>query len=208
MVSKRNLYILGSVVIVLGVWAFYSTRVNAIPEPSYTIVDSGAGYEVREYGVYSIVETRVSAPYREALNEGFQRLASYIDGDNSTGEHISMTRPILVDREDAQERNILADDMNAQETYRITFIMPEYRTLDSLPLPNDVRVVKRIVPSHKVFVKKVFCIWGCLSEKKQEKLEENAETAGFSGNNVLYARYALPWSMPFVIDNELWFIIE
>jgi len=189
-------------------WAFYSTRVHSIPAPQYTVVEEGNGFEIREYVVYAIAETRVSASYGEALQEGFSRLAAYIDGNNSTGETIPMTRPIVVDREDAQERNILSDESDVQETYRIAFIMPEYRTLDSLPEPHDVRVMTRIVPSQPIFVKNIACIWNCLSPKKQENIIAKAEEEGVTGKNVLYARYALPWSMPFVVRNELWLLEE
>lgn len=205
--TKRNI-ILGVILVLLCAWVFYSTRTNTVPTPEYVVVESGAGFEVREYGVYSIVETRVSAPYKQALQEGFERLSSYIEGNNSTGEVISMTRPILIDREDAQERNILGDGVGLPETYRIAFIMPTARTLDSLPEPNDVRLMKRIVPPHTVFVKNIHCIWGCLKEGKQEKIIEKAEDKGFIGDNVIYARYALPWSMPFLVNNELWLSVE
>lgn len=205
--TKRNI-ILGLVLVLLCVWIFYSTRVNNVSTIDYRVVESGRGFEVREYRVYSIVETRVSAPYKEALQEGFDRLSAYIAGNNSTGEVISMTRPVLIDREDAQERNILVEDLEVPETYRVAFIMPEERTLDTLPEPNDIRLMKRIVPPETVFVKNVRCIWGCLKMGKQEKVIRNAEEKGYIGENVLYARHALPWSMPFLVDNELWLTVE
>lgn len=205
--SKRNI-ILGLGLILLCAWTFYSTRANKVPVPEYIVIEGGSGFEVREYGVYSIVETRVSAPYREALREGFERLASYIEGNNSTSEVISMTSPILIDREDAQERNILGDGEGLPETYRIAFIMPTEKTLDSLPEPNDIRLMKRIVPPHTVFVKNIRCMWGCLKESKQEKIIEKVADKGFAGDNVIYARYAFPWSIPFLVDNELWLSVE
>ena len=83
--------------------------------------------------------------------------------------------------------------------------MPSEYTLETLPTPNDNRVTLKEIPSRKIAVKRF--AWSA-TETKVKKQEEallsalnrdGIETLG--GINV--ARYNPPWTIPFMLRNEV-----
>jgi hypothetical protein len=222
--NKKTMYIL---LIILGValiiWFLYSwLSVRAIEEPKYEVVTAAQGYEIREYAAYIIAETTVSGAKDrdEAARKGFPIVAGYIFGDNTSKDKIAMTAPVNTEAGESEKIAMTApvntekiamtvpvntEQEKADGTYKISFVMPSKYTLETLPIPNDSRVTIKEVPSRKVAVKRF--TWSA-SESAVKKHEEallsalerdNIETVGA----INVARYNPPWTMPFMLRNEV-----
>jgi hypothetical protein len=123
-------------------------------EPTYTVVERVGPVEIRRYGPRIAAETTIDADEDEARNIGFRRLAHYIFGGNRTRAEIAMTAPVHQNR--AQNEKIamtapVAQSVDGRESV-IRFYMPSKYTLDSLPEPDNDRVVLVPVPSETVAV--------------------------------------------------------
>ncbi len=126
--------------------------------PSYTVErtlgPAGSRIEVRRYGPRLAAETTVSGGEADARSKGFQVLAGYIFGANTTATAIAMTAPV------SQAKSSQAIEMTApvgqsrtlEGKWRIRFFMPAKYTLDTLPVPNDKAVEIVTVPPESIAV--------------------------------------------------------
>jgi hypothetical protein len=202
--------------IVLGVlifiWISYSwISVRTVEEPKYKVVTSAEGYEIREYTEYIIAETTIlgAKDRYEATNKGFTIIANYIFGNNTSKDTIAMTAPVS---SEVTESSTIAMTVpvNSQEDetegmYKISFVMPSKYTLETLPTPNDNRVIISKVPSRKLAVKRFS--WSAKNSvvKKQEEalLSELARDSVETVGTINLARYNPPWTIPFMLRNEV-----
>jgi len=224
LMSKKTMYTLLIILgVVLIVWFLYSwLSVRAIEEPKYEVVATAQGYEIREYASYIIAETTVNGAKDrdEAAQKGFPIVAGYIFGNNISKDKIAMTAPVNTEEGDSEkiamtapvntEKIAMTVPVNTEQeetegTYKISFVMPSEYTLETLPIPNDSRVSIKEVPSHKVAVKRF--TWSA-SESAVKKQEEEllaalacdgVETVGA----INVARYNPPWTIPFMLRNEV-----
>jgi hypothetical protein len=211
--KKKNMNILLIIIgVVLVGWFLYSwLPVRNIEEPKYTLVSEASDYEIREYAPYIVAETIISGAENrdEAVRKGFPIVAGYIFGDNVKKDKIAMTVPVNTE-ESASEKIAMTAPVNTEEeaesgTYKISFVMPSKYTLETLPEPNDERVVLREVPAHKVAVRSFS--WttseSAFEKHTAELLEaltrDGVETVGA----VNVARYNTPWTIPFMLRNEV-----
>jgi len=218
--------------IVLGValllWFLYGwLSVRSIEEPKYVVVSEAAGYEVREYAAYIIAETTVAgvSTRDEAASKGFGIVAGYIFGDNTSKSKLAMTAPVNtegvsseklamtapVNIEKADSENIaMTVPVNTEreqnsDSYKISFVMPSEYTLATLPEPNDSRVRLIEVPSRKMAVRTFSWSNSESNFKKQETelmstlARDGVETVGV----INVARYNPPWTIPFMLRNEV-----
>lgn len=207
----------------LVAWFLYSwLPVWNIEEPKYAIVSKVGGYEIREYASYIVAETTVSGveSRNQAARKGFPIIAGYIFGDNTKKDKIAMTVP--VNAEDGASEKIamtvpvntekiaMTVPVNTQEgvgggTYTISFVMPSKYTLETLPEPNDKRVMLREVSARKVAVRRFSWTASESAFKKYEAellgslKRDGVETVGA----VNTARYNTPWTIPFMLRNEV-----
>ncbi|MFT5436636.1 MAG: hypothetical protein ACI840_001284 [Ulvibacter sp.] len=211
--NKKTMYtILIILGIVLFIWFIYSwLSVRVTEEPKYKVVTTAQGYEIREYGVYVIAETAISdAKGRDdATRKGFPIVAGYIFGDNTSKDKIAMTVPVNTEASESEKIAMTVPVNTEQEeaggTYKISFVMPSEYTIETLPTPNDSRVVIKEVPSRKVAVKRFTWSASESSVKKQEEAllsalgRDGIETVG----TINVARYNPPWTIPFMLRNEV-----
>lgn len=95
-----------------------------------------------DYDWFSIVQVpeqivatvRNMWPLWQTNDDSFDNLAWFIFGDNTSNTKIAMTSPVTRTQID-------------QNMYETAFIMPLWRTLDTLPLPNNQRVQIKTLPS-------------------------------------------------------------
>ncbi len=210
-----------TILIILGViliiWFLYSwLSVRAIEEPKYDVVTTAQGYEIREYAAYIIAETTVSGAKDrdEAARKGFPIVAGYIFGDNTSKDRIAMTAPVNTEADNSEKIAMTVPVNTEQEetegTYKISFVMPSEYTLETLPKPNDSRVIIKEVPSRKVAVKRFTWLAKEFAVKKQEETllsalsRDDIETVGA----INLARYNPPWTMPFMLRNEVQVEVE
>lgn len=198
--------------VLLVVWFLYSwLPVLNIEEPKHTIVSEVDDYEIREYESYIVAETTITGARDrdEAARKGFPIIAGYIFGDNTKKDKIAMTVPVNTE-ESASEKIAMTVPVNTEKvqesnTYKISFVMPSKYTLETLPEPNDKRVVLREVPAHKVAVRRFSWTTSESAFKKHEiKLlgaltRDGVQTVGI----VNVARYNTPWTIPFMLRNEV-----
>jgi len=222
--NKKTMNIL---IIVIGVvfvgWFLYSwLPVRGIEEPAYSVASQADGYEIREYAPYVIAETTISGAKSrdDAARKGFPIVAGYIFGDNTAKDKIAMTVPVNTEADDSEkiamttpvniEKIAMTAPVNTEAedtegTYKVSFVMPSKYTLATLPTPNDNRVELREVPARKVAVKRFSWSSSEATFKKQEAellmalARDGVETIG--ATNI--ARYNTPWTIPFMLRNEV-----
>ena len=156
----------------------------------------------------------------DAATKGFPIVAGYIFGDNTKQDKIAMTVPVNTE-EGVSEKITMTAPVNTEKiamtapvnteaeetegTYKVSFVMPSKYTLESLPTPNDSRVELTEVAARKVAVKRFSWSSTEATFKKQEEellvaLERDGiETIG----TVNIARYNTPWTIPFMLRNEV-----
>lgn len=222
--NKKTMYI---ILIILGVllilWFLYSwLSVRTIEEPKYEVITTTQDYEIREYTAYIIAETTVSGSKdrNEAARKGFPIVAGYIFGDNTSKDKIAMTTPVNTEVSESEkiamttpvntEKIAMIVPVNTEQkktegSYKISFVMPSEYTLETLPTPNDSRVTLKKVSSRKVAVKRFSWSASESAVKKQEEALLSAlsydgiETVGA----INVARYNPPWTIPFMLRNEV-----
>ncbi len=206
--------ILGSL---LTIWFLYSwLSVRAIEKPKYSVISSTQNYEIREYASYIIAETKVSGVKNrdKAVRKGFPIVADYIFGNNTLQDKIAMTVPVNT-QTDNSEKIAMTVPVNTEEEkkdgiYKVSFVMPSNYTLETLPIPNDNRVILKEVPSRKVAVRKF--TWSAqdfIVKKQEEALLSALNNDGIKTVGAInLARYNPPWTIPFMLHNEVQIEIE
>ena len=184
-------------------WSFPAM---AIEEPAYTVVESEAPFEIRDYRSYVVAETFVEGTFGDVGNEGFQRLFRYISGDNRGAEKISMTAP--VEQEAAPAKIAMTAPVEQQRAggrWRIAFVLPASYTLETAPRPTDDRVALTEVPPRRMAVVRYRGGW---SEARYD--EELAALRRFIAERGLaavgepvFARYDPPFMPSFLRRNEI-----
>lgn len=191
--------------LIWSVWSFFSSNVD---EPKYVVLEKNSKYEIREYSSFIEAQVILSGDYREAMNDGFRILAGYIFGDNISSEKIAMTAPVLdvdVNEKIAMTAPVLEQYDNRDKSRIVSFVMPDKYTLDNLPRPKDDRIRLVEIPSHKSAVMRFgwFVNESKIEKKKTELIsilqKDGIETVG----NPRVARYNPPWTIPFMVRNEI-----
>ena len=133
----------------------------AIEEPSYSVMATEGNFELRKYSSYIVAETYVEGDFGAIGSEGFRRLADYIGGKNKKKESISMTAP--VSQKPASEKIAMTAPVSQARKngrWRIAFMMPSAYTMETLPTPDDNRIVLREEKEKTVAVIRYSGTWG------------------------------------------------
>ncbi len=181
----------------------------AIEEPEFTVVSKTSDYEVRQYGPVLVAETIINANFESAGNQAFKILANYIFGGNKSKTKISMTAPVNQTTLPRSEKITMTAPVNQSQVptgFLVQFTMPKEYTLDTLPEPNDARIVIRQIPARTIAV---FSYSGSWSESRyQEKLSQFQEALKKNGVQTLgepvLARFNSPFRLWFLRRNEIW----
>ncbi|KEH37970.1 SOUL heme-binding family protein [Medicago truncatula] len=102
-----------------------------LESPKYQILKRTANYEVRQYDPFVVVETNGD---KLSGNTGFNDVAGYIFGKNSTTEKIPMTTPVFTQAIDVDLSKV-----------SIQIVLPSDKETKSLPNPNQETVSLRKV---------------------------------------------------------------
>lgn len=200
-------YLAFGVVALLIAWAIGSYLViRNLEEPAYVVLEKRDGYEIRQYEPYIIAETEVAGTYSEGLNEGFQIIADYIFGNNTSKTSIAMTVPVL----ESESENIsmtvpVINTLENAKTRTVSFVLPSKYTLETLPTPNNPKVILTEVNQRTVAVLKFnwYATEGRVA-KKQAYLESLIAQDNVTPNGaVQVAQYNPPFSMPLTRRNEI-----
>lgn len=164
-------------------------------EARYQVEVTDGDFEVRHYAARVQAETVLNAaPWERSLNDGFDRLASYIFGGNAKGEKIAMTTPVMI--------TIGATD---RATRSVAFKMPDSHPLETLPEPSDRRITLRRVPPRRVAALSFSGRYGGEPPlRKKQELIGRVRAAGLLPiGDVTFAGYDAPWTLPWLRRNEV-----
>lgn len=157
----------------------------ALEQPDYEVVAKHGDVEFRRYAPYIVAEVTVGgdAPDRQAFNI----LASYIFGDNSADEKMSMTAPVETRGRD------------------YAFVMEKKYSMETLPRPDDERVRLLERPARTVAVRRFSGRWSASNFAAHERLLlQHLEELGIEpAGPTEIARYNAPFTPWFLRRNEI-----
>jgi hypothetical protein len=181
----------------------------ATEEPKFKIILKDDKIEIREYAPKIIAQVKVFGDFDDASSKGFKILADYIFGNNKSKDgnsKIEMTAP--VEMESLPQKINMTKPLLTEgndNTWIVSFIMPNEFTLATLPKPNNKSIKILSLPIQKYAV---IVFSGLVRESsylEKEKLlnqfieKEKLKTFG----EIKIARYNPPWTLPFFRRNEL-----
>jgi hypothetical protein len=204
--------------IIIGTMSFMSTACSLFgsgseEQPAYTIILEDDNYEIRLYAPYIAAKTKIDGDFKEAQSAGFRILAGYIFGKNKSKDKISMTAPVVQKQESPNEKISMTapvimkpEKTNTKGPWIMTFTMPSKYTLESLPIPNDKRVILEKVESRLVAALRFTGFWNLSKNKlKEDELIDwlkNYKSYEIS-SAPMFAGYNPPWTLPFLRRNEI-----
>ena len=197
----------------LIVWVIWSYLViKNIEQPDYSIISKEKGYEIRQYDPYIVAQVEVSGNQEQALNRWFRLLAWYIFWGNTSSDAIPMTSPVINTQlpESINMTVPVIDTKNTSGMRIIQFTMPGKYTLETLPKPDNEKVVLQAIEGRKVAVVRYT---GYTPEEKVEKkknllLEYLVRDWIPPISDVSSALYNPPLSFPFMRRNEVFVEID
>ncbi len=179
------MYILmGIAVLFIGFEAYTTVSTNLTQQQPYTVLRSTEDLEIRRYPEALIATVvRPGGAYSQVSNSGFRQLAGYIFGGNEGGQKIAMTAPVHMEL--------------GTDSARMSFVMPEELSMDSLPRPNDPDVRLQKAPEEVVAALR---FGGFTSEEKIQEysaqlLEELVRQGLTAIGPVRYLGYNPPWQL-------------
>jgi hypothetical protein len=190
-------------------------------EPAHRVVERDGDIEIREYIGFTVAETTVTAPFDQAVSTGFRRLFDYLSGANRSKVKIDMTAPVLTEPKGekiAMTAPVLTQPMNempgatgsvlspeGNESWRISFVLPEGLTSASAPTPLNPNVALRDLPSRRVAsIGFSGRFRNATAEMKRQYLEDWLSARGLSHDgDWRLAGYDPPWTIPAFRRNEV-----
>jgi hypothetical protein len=168
----------------------------AVEEPDFQTVLSEQPFEIRDYPALVVAETIAGGAQWPAANEGFRRLAGYIFGANRRRRKIAMTAPV--------------GQTQSADAWVVRFTMPGGCTLETLPEPDDARVILRETPPVRVAVLR-FSGWARADDVagKMATLRAWVRRKQLTPSGpVSLAQYNPPWTLGFWRRNEVMMPLE
>jgi hypothetical protein len=112
-----------------------------IEKPEYKVLLKENNFELRQYDPFITAEVKVIAKNSlDAINQGFNILASFIFGNNISKKKISMTAPVTSSASSEKIAMTAPVTVSGSGIYTVSFTMPRKYSVDSLPQPVDPRI--------------------------------------------------------------------
>lgn len=213
----KRLWLIPIVLLVVAflLWQLWFTLMIGVKEPAYKVVTKKDGYEVRKIQPYLTAHVDVVGSYEEASNKGFKILFSYISGNNNLQECLDMKAPML--HEVCQKgasipmtAPVIVEDGTQAGTHRISFVLPKDYTFDTAPKPRDQRIVLEDEPAKTIAVYRF--TWYPTAERVEKEKKFFAQMLKRDGlcvrSAISLARYNPPFTLPFLMRNELIVTVE
>ncbi len=183
---------------------------QAVETPRYSVERILAdGIEVRRYQPMLLAETTVTTTdHRRAGNDAFRVLATYIFGDNQGRREIAMTSPVEQRRARGGTEIAMTapvEQRASESGWTVSFMMPSEWQRETLPLPNDVRVVIRELPERRIAAIRFSGTWSArVFAAREAELVDAVTRAGLvMVGEPWTARYDPPWTPWFMRRNEI-----
>jgi len=165
----------------------------AIEKPTYDVLSSKNGIEIRHYDEYWVAECLVKgeSDLSDASSRAFGRLFNYISGDNSSGQKIAMTSPV--------------QQIPSDSGWLVSFVVPKAVSLGSIPVPANSSISIRKVPAGKFATLQYSGSWNSkkFREKSDELLKDLGELGLVTEGSIQSAVYNPPFLPPFLRRNEV-----
>lgn len=180
------------------------------PEPKFNIIIEDSEFQIREYPKIIFASVFVNGGYNYALNRGFSILADYIFGNNKKRSSIEMTVPVVQQESERMEMTVPVTQVKKNDGYKISFVMPEEYSLETLPEPMTDRITFEELRNVRYGIVR---FTGFISDgkiKKKRELLKNFLKKNNIENTETYfvARYDNPFSIPFLRRNELFILLK
>ena len=171
----------------------------------YTILEQGHGFELRKYAPCVIASIEIQSSFERAGNAGFMALVNYIRGNNHRRNKIAMTAPVLQETGVQLDQQFPVIEQESHHGYVISFVMPQDWSMETLPDPQDGRIVLRDIPEELVAVVRFAGRWSeKLFERNRQTLERRISRAGLIiAGPARFARFDPPWTPWFMRRNEI-----
>jgi hypothetical protein len=185
----------------------YGSPVMATEEPPFTVALNEGDFEIREYPLMIAAEVAVSGERSEAISAGFRLLAGYIFGGNTKKQSITMTAPVTQVPAESEKITMTAPvtQSGSEAGWVVRFIMPRAYSLDTLPTPNDPKVMLVTLAPERLAVVKFSGL-----AKEPDIIEQTKRLNAFIVQQNLtatgpatLARYDPPWTLWFLRRNEV-----
>jgi len=185
--------------------------IRTADQPSYQLLNEVGNIQIRQYPALLVAETEIAADYKNASNQGFQRLAGYIFGNNQKQQSLEMTAPVIQEQQtETLAMTAPVIQQKSKDRWLMAFVLPKGYSVATAPIPNDKAVVIKELPAKKVAV---IQYTGSLCESG---IEKNTDTLtnwlNQQGIKTLSparsAAYDPPWTLPFLRHNEVQVDIE
>jgi len=220
----KKLWLIPLVLLVVAflAWQLWLTLLIGVKEPAYKVVAKKDGYELRKIQPYLTAHVDLVGSYEQTINEGFKILFAYISGNNHTracmalkkpllqeacqkGVSLPMMAPVTVDERTKISMTAPLTSENIQERYRISFVLPQGYTLETVPQPRDQRIILEAEPA-KIIAVYPFT-WYPTAQRVEEQKAVFAQMIKRDGlcvrSGISLARYNPPFVVPFFMRNEL-----
>ncbi|KAL0905799.1 hypothetical protein M5K25_024238 [Dendrobium thyrsiflorum] len=188
-IENNEYFSLEGVVDVARQLRFYKTP--DLETPNYEILKRTAQYEVRKYASFLVAETKAD---KLSGSSGFNDVAGYIFGKNSTMEKIPMTTPVFTQANDAELSEV-----------SIQIVLPMDKELSNLPEPSLETISLRKVGGIAAAIKFSGRPTEDVVRQKEKELRSALIQAGLNPiRGCVLARYNDPgrtWS--FIMRNEV-----
>jgi len=186
-----------------------SNSIMATDEPDFNLILKEDRFEIREYAPKIIAQIEVFGDFDQASSKGFKVLADYIFGNNKSKDgnsRIEMTAPVEMEplpQKIDMTRPVLTEGND--NTWIVSFIMPNEFTLETLPEPNDKNIKILSIPKEKyaVIVFSGLVRESSYLEKENLLIQFIEENKLKTSGEIKIARYNPPWTLPFFRRNEL-----
>lgn len=199
-------YLATQALLILG--AIFNTVAFAIEKPEYEVLLVDGAVEYRRYQSFIVAETEIFdvESWKDASNEGFRRLFSYITGDNNGEEKIAMTAPVQQSKLQLEDvRFNQAEPLIDGAGWKVGFMLPSSYSIADAPMPEDERIKIRVVPEKLVAAIRYSGRWTTRNYDKYETRlmaalsEADIKTMGVPET----AFYNPPFVPPFMRRNEI-----
>lgn len=183
---------------------------NGYETSRYTVMQQDGAFEIREYQPALMAEVTVRASQSAAMRQGFQILAGYIFGGNTSADKVAMTSPVAQTQATKIEMTSPVAQSGANDLWTVGFMMPHAYTQDTLPTPkNDSIRFVETAPTQQVVV--TFSGWASAARlaAKEAELRSFAENSGLNVTGAAqYLIYDDPMTLPWKRRNEVALAIQ
>ena len=183
----------------------YYYGMKNVKAPNYTSIVKNKLIEIRLYQPMIIAEVTLTGNADKTINQGFKILAEYIFGNS-----LAMTDPVSqqVSTKIAMTAPVMHQN-KSQDIWKVSFVMPEKHTIETLPKPNNKKISLKQIPEQKMVVIRFS---GKRSEelnaKKMQKLQDYIKKNNLIiTGDPIYAYYNPPWTLPRLRRNEIMYIL-